>query len=203
VDLPGQLDGIDIPTGLKRVAGNRKLYRNLLLKFSRSQAEAVTEIQSALTANDTETAHRLAHTVKGVAGNIGANDLFEAAVAVDAAFKDEDREGIERGLPRLEGELRRVLTSIGALASSDSDASSAIPRDTPLDPAELTPLFNRLMALLSNDDAEAQQELELLMPKVRGTEAEAAAGKLSGHIASYDFEAALAELKTLRARLAS
>jgi CheY-like chemotaxis protein/HPt (histidine-containing phosphotransfer) domain-containing protein len=200
VDLPGQLDGIDIPTGLKRVAGNRKLYRNLLLKFSRSQAEAVMEIQSALTANDTETAHRLAHTVKGVAGNIGANDLFEAAVAVDAAFKDEDREGIERGLPRLEEELRRVLTSIGALANNDSDASSAIPRDTPLDPEELTPLFERLAELLSNDDADAQQELEVLLPKVKGTEAEERINKLSGYIASYDFETALDELKKLRIR---
>jgi len=201
VDLPEQLDGIDIQTGLKRVAGNRKLYRNLLLKFSKGQAEVVVQIRQAIAAAEMETAHRLAHTMKGVAGNVGANDLFEAAVAVDAAFTDGNPEAAESGLPRLEEELRRVLTSIGTLLSSDADKPSGAPRDSVLNAAELTPHFDRLGELLSNDDADAQEELDHLLPKVKGTEAEEGVGKLSGCIASYDFEGALEELEHLRTRL--
>ena len=201
VDLPGSLDGIDIPTGLKRVAGNRKLYRSLLLKFSKSQSDVVKKIRGALAADDRETAHRLAHTVKGVAGNVGASDLFEAAVAVDSAFKDEDRAAVESGLPRLEEELRRVLTSIGTIAGSDAGPSSHTPCDIVIDAAELTPHFERLAELLSNDDAAALQELEQLLPKIKGTDAEEGGRRLSGCIAAYDFETALEELKKLRGRL--
>ena len=85
--LPEYLDGIDVVDGLKRVAGNRNLYRNLLLKFRQSQAHAVEDIREALAAGDHERAHRLAHTIRGVAGNIGAKELQAVATAVEAAFK--------------------------------------------------------------------------------------------------------------------
>ena len=39
----GCLDGIDVADGLKRVAGNRALYRKLLLSFRQSQACAGEE----------------------------------------------------------------------------------------------------------------------------------------------------------------
>ena len=83
-----EVAGINMELGLSRVAGNKKLYRELLQKFQRDFTSATQEIKAALAADDKQTAQRLAHTVKGVAGNIGAEALAQAATELDALFKE-------------------------------------------------------------------------------------------------------------------
>jgi len=78
-----ELDGIDTETGLNRVGGNTKLYLKILNKFRISQADAIERIQTAFDAGDNETSKREAHTLKGLAGNIGAEALQQAAQAVE------------------------------------------------------------------------------------------------------------------------
>ena len=46
-DLP-EIEGVDIMDGLKRVGGNRRLYRELLVKFAAKYADAGLQISSAL-----------------------------------------------------------------------------------------------------------------------------------------------------------
>ena len=70
-DLPS-IPGLDAKDGLSRVAGNRKLYLKLLRQFVEQQGPAVEQITTALAQGDVALAERLAHTLKGVAGNIGA-----------------------------------------------------------------------------------------------------------------------------------
>src|SRR6202012_1054691 len=65
------IEGIDIWNGLRRVAGNKRLYRDLLNQFAMKQHDADQGIKRALEAGDTKTAERIAHTVKGVAAKIG------------------------------------------------------------------------------------------------------------------------------------
>ena len=67
-ELP-DVPGLNTAEGLMRVAGNKKLYRKLLRQFSTTEADAAQRIASALAENDRALAERLAHTVKGVAGN--------------------------------------------------------------------------------------------------------------------------------------
>ena len=78
--LPPDLPGISVRSGLEKVGGNRPLYRKLLGKFLSSNSRTMDEIKEALAADDMETASRVAHAVKGVSGNLGAEDLFPAAV---------------------------------------------------------------------------------------------------------------------------
>ena len=65
------IEGIDMAGGLKRVAGNKRLYRSLLEQFAVKQSDAGSQIVEALANRRSRMAERLAHTVKGVAGNIG------------------------------------------------------------------------------------------------------------------------------------
>ena len=81
------IDGIDTAGGLKRVAGNQRLYRNLLQQFVDKQADVAIQIQAALGAGDRALAERLAHTVKGVAGNLGITGVQNAAAAVEKALR--------------------------------------------------------------------------------------------------------------------
>jgi CheY-like chemotaxis protein len=69
-----EIAGINLADGLKRVAGNRRLYRDLLGEFVAKQGNAAAEISIALERGDLKLAERIAHTVKGVAGNLGVFD---------------------------------------------------------------------------------------------------------------------------------
>ena len=86
-----ELAGIDTRGGLLRLGGNQELYRKLLVKFLDNQADVLARIREALGQNRLEEAERLAHTVKGVAGNIGANALQDAAADLDADLREGER----------------------------------------------------------------------------------------------------------------
>jgi len=77
----------DIAFGLRCVAGNESLYRKLLGKFLDQQAHTATRVEEALDQGDMELAHRLAHTLKGVASSLGLREAERVAAEMDAAFK--------------------------------------------------------------------------------------------------------------------
>jgi len=77
--LPVDLDGIDIETGLQRTGGNIGLYINLLNHFITDHGNDTKIITDSLTQKDIALAHRTAHTLKGVAGGIGALKLYDSA----------------------------------------------------------------------------------------------------------------------------
>jgi CheY-like chemotaxis protein len=200
--LPEHLDGIDVVDGLKRVAGNRNLYCNLLLKFRQSHARAVEDIRSALDAGDYERAHRIAHTVRGLAGNIGAKELQAAAVAVDAAFKDSDPARAETVVPALEAALRRVVSSIADFARTESETCT-FDAVAPLDLDAVIPKLAQLERLLKNDDFDARHVIEELLPHFRRSRHAGKFEMLTRKVAGYDFEAAFVDFEAIKAAIES
>jgi polar amino acid transport system substrate-binding protein len=91
--LPKSLPGFDLEDGLKRLQGNEKLYRKLLLDFSAKYAGTASEIRQALDAKDFEQAHSLVHNLKGLAGNLAATDLQTAAVDLEKLVKGGQQKG--------------------------------------------------------------------------------------------------------------
>ena len=78
LDVP-VIPGLDAASGMRRVLGKVPRYIALVRGFAESQAGAITAIRAALAAGDGKTAARLAHTLKGLAGNIAAPTLLTAA----------------------------------------------------------------------------------------------------------------------------
>jgi CheY-like chemotaxis protein len=83
------INGLDTKDGLSRVGGNRKLYLKLLGQFVEQQGSAVTQVTSALSQGEEALAERIAHTLKGVAGNIGAKLVQGAASALEKALREK------------------------------------------------------------------------------------------------------------------
>ena len=192
------LDGIDLADGLKRVAGNRSLYRNLLFKFRQSQADAAAEIRQALAAGDRQRAERIAHTIKGIAGNIGAKELRAAAAVVEEGLRDPNLAHTQSDLSTLENALRRVVTSIAHLP----ELEPAKPRSQPVsDLCKLLPKLSELESLLKNDDFDARNILEELLPHFEKTPHAELFEVLTKKVAGYDFEAALAEFQIIKAAI--
>ncbi len=103
---------LDTEFGIHCVAGNATLYRKLLGRFMDQQRNVVAEIQQKLAENDTETAERLAHTLKGVSASMGATNLSECATILDAALKKN--ENVDALLPATQQALLEAYDAITA-----------------------------------------------------------------------------------------
>jgi two-component system, sensor histidine kinase and response regulator len=85
-----EIDGLDLAGGLKRLAGNKRLYRNLLTQFADKQSDVNSQILAAVSSGDRKVAEGIVHTVKGVAGNIGLGQIFAVAERLELAIREED-----------------------------------------------------------------------------------------------------------------
>jgi two-component system sensor histidine kinase/response regulator len=131
VDAPPDLspvDGLDSEDGLRRVGGNTKLYVKLLRQFASQQADAVGQIRAALATNDVESATRLAHTLKGVAGNLGAGGVQNSAAVVETLLRDgSPADAIRQALEQLVGVLDPLLARLRAALEMSTTPAAAAP----------------------------------------------------------------------------
>jgi HPt (histidine-containing phosphotransfer) domain-containing protein len=119
-DLPQGISGLDTALGLARMAGKKPLYLAMLRRYAASQAQAGRQIREALAANDRAAAERIAHTLKGVSGNIGATAVQDLAAAVEDAFRSgEPADGIGVRLVELELPLASLIANLQAQLPSD------------------------------------------------------------------------------------
>jgi two-component system sensor histidine kinase/response regulator len=117
-ELPQGIAGLDTALGLARMAGKKPLYLAMLRRYAAGQAQAGREIRDALAASDRATAERIAHTLKGVSGNVGATAVQDLAAVVEHA--------IHGGLPAEEIGVRLVELEL-PLASLVADLQAQLP----------------------------------------------------------------------------
>ena len=132
--LPETLAGFDLSEGLRRLQGNRVLYRKLLLNFAADYSLKVDEIRAAMINIDPDQARSLAHALKGVAGNLAANDLQAAAAEVELLFKNALSgdsplpDILDKKLATLAENLGRVVDAIDTLGPEE-EKNSELPVD--------------------------------------------------------------------------
>ncbi|MFQ5344758.1 MAG: response regulator [Mariprofundus sp.] len=193
-----QIDGVDIAAGVRRVGGNEKLYRNILMKFSQSQSDAVRQTQQAVSAGDLETAIRAAHTLKGVAGNIGATDLQAAAFALESALKESDMKSLDVLYEKLTLELERVMDAIAPLIVETEEAPVKSVDIQTVDQEKVAQLMDQLTALLEDDDTDSESVLDELEQMLKGTGLYRDELKqIRTCIGQYDFEEALGVMQSI------
>ena len=180
-----EIVGLDAAAGLKRVAGNRRLYLDLLRQFGQHQADASQRIAAAMAAGDAATAERIAHTVKGVAGNLGFGALQSAAEQAETALRGGAP--AKGPLTRLEAELARALAAL-------HDALEPAP-DEAVTGAASPEHAARLAALLAAGDGEAIDYLQARAGGLRPLFAGADYAAFERDVQSFDFDAALARLR--------
>ena len=187
------LPGVDTDAGLKVTQGKRGLYRKLLVRFQDSELGFEERFRGAIAAEDGVTATRFAHSLKGVAGNIGARDLQAAAAKLEQATANSgDGARIEECLGAV---IEQLDTVLAGLASLGRESSTEAQSDTQ---QPLHDLFEQLTALLHDSDAEAVEVTERLLVHPAVGAHGALLKKLQQHIGEYDFEAALEVLQALR-----
>ena len=82
-----KLPGIDLQQGLKQVGGNQELYIKLLSEFLNSHAGSAKQLHEHLNNSRLKPAQRLAHTLRGTAGTLGATQLEQSAHEIDNTLR--------------------------------------------------------------------------------------------------------------------
>ena len=121
--LPESLPGFDLSAGLKRLQGNKHLYRKLLLDFGAKYTQVAAEIRETLDAQNLKQAHSLIHNLKGLAGNLSATDLQAAAVEMEKLVKGKPKKTpsakqLDQKLTELENAVTQALESVITLGVS-------------------------------------------------------------------------------------
>jgi polar amino acid transport system substrate-binding protein len=107
-DLPG----VKVGQSVRRIGGNVDLYYSLLEKFRKNQSAVVPKIREAMAANDPKTAERLAHTLRGIAGTLGAESLQAQAELLELNFKNESFDNNEFLLLQVDQEMKDLIARI-------------------------------------------------------------------------------------------
>ena len=131
----GDMPGISVTSGLARVGGNEALYRNLLKKFYQENRTIADQIKEALVSKNPESSRRPLHSLKGVAGNIGATALYEAAGELESALDQTDPDVIAERIRRFESALDTVLGTLRELSPETAPEWIPPAGDSPAGPA--------------------------------------------------------------------
>jgi PAS domain S-box-containing protein len=196
-----EIQGIDVEGGLRRVAGNRKLYMDLLGRYVEGQQEAVERIRDALAKHDTDLGERIAHTLKGVSGNIGDAAVQAAAGELEESIRKKHAERrTEEMLERLSRELEASIARIGSVVLKSTEREEGLARETVL-PSVLAEILKKLIRFAEESDSEAVGYLESVRGKVASGFPSEDFQRLEVSLKSYNFSAALQTLRLLSRRL--
>jgi two-component system sensor histidine kinase/response regulator len=191
-----EIPGINVADGLARVAGHSKLYGDLLRRFIATQGGAALSIEEALGSGDTELAHRLAHTLRGVAGNIGAVHVQDLAGELEKIIHSTPSAHTQNLLLQLRQAMGNLVAAIETALLSVQVEIPAVPVLQPTH-AELEKVIATLAGYLENSDSESAFYFDSVKDSLGATMDQAQLSALGTSIAGYNFQAATVTLNAL------
>jgi signal transduction histidine kinase/CheY-like chemotaxis protein len=190
-DLP-EIDGVDIKDGLKRVGGNSRLYRDLLMKFAAKHSNAGLQIADALHIGDRNAAERIAHTIKGVAGNIGIKPVQLAAEKLEKAIRESDS-AVETMFRDFSSILRAQIDAIEQALPLETLVLEVESRKS-FDPLAASDGITRLRSQLAASDGDSEETFRTLQSVLAGQVEKAQLDALGADISDFNFTGALSKL---------
>lgn len=156
---------LEVNNTLIRMGGNIKLIRKLVHRFSETQSDVTTRIKAALASGDTQTAKRLAHTLKGLAATIGATLVANRAATLEDMLQRDITQGRDEELMNIQTDLLSLFEIIKTTYGSNAEEDNRVPENNgsiPLDMEHLAIKLRQFNAQLTQLDSEATTTLEEL-----------------------------------------
>jgi CheY-like chemotaxis protein len=192
------LPGIDLAAGRRYTGGKLPFYLKMLKKFRDDHATSfAATLGKALLLDDWKTAARLAHTLKGFSGSVGATTLAEIAGRLEHAALDRQPENVMALATEIGNALVIIVAGLSRLDEIDLGGPG---KALPVDVSERRDVFFRFAQLLRARDTAATisvEEFKLVTSELAG--ATDSVAKISDAVARYDFGEALMQLQQLAA----
>ncbi len=183
-----ELDGLDINAGLAITQNDKTLYLRLLHKFKENYQDAITPMVSALEQGDFHALEHLAHTLKGVAGNIGAKALYTCCQTVES--KAVEQEASSAMLTQCQNELDRLQSSLLKLPQQ-------VQNDIAFDEQACRALFAQLVIDVDNYDVAAIDTIQALLAMTKEQKYNQQLNNILAKVEVYEFDDAALLLKEI------
>jgi len=163
--LPEKLPGINIQEAMNVLNINKDVFKHILIGFLKNNKKSVNKLRNAFDAKDRESLVQLAHSLKGSAGNIGADKLYKAAHELETACRE--KLPTSALLDKMETALNQVLDSL-QLLDDTSKNETLLPgkeRDSALsvDPERVIPVLKQFSdALNLAEPEEIKKQMEVI-----------------------------------------
>ncbi len=189
------MTSLNVVDGLNRCMGNLDLYRRLLKGFAKTQAHVDDELTQALAQGQWQHLFSLAHSLKGLGGNIGAQSLASAAEALEHLTRDPsdtlDNTTLAPSVQTVIDELRRTLNDVRQQVQVPTGQP---PSEPPPSRDALMPRLHTLRRLMQQHEAQARTVMDELLTDWPGVAHWPASAEMRQALQHYDFDDALAAL---------
>ncbi len=199
------LEGFEVQKALARLGENVPLYQTLLLRFLEQYSATFSDIHDTITQGERDAIRLLSHTIKGLGGNIGHQNLAQAAQKLEMACDDTTCNEEEFSLlgKAFIDTLQQTLMTLTQAFGQNLINSKKAPVPQSSETNTLESLFQELdnfESLLEADDSAATPLFERLSPALNHF-AEADYDSLRQAIHIFDYEDALEIVKGIRHEL--
>jgi CheY-like chemotaxis protein/HPt (histidine-containing phosphotransfer) domain-containing protein len=189
------IPGLNMNDALARVGGNIQLLLKLIGRFRETQADAMERINAAMDKGDWETATREAHTLKGLAGNLGDAVLVDSAARAEGLLKQGQSEALSEALGTMGHALQHLLGRLAGVGSAPGASAREFPEIGSVDKEVMRGDFIQLASLLGDLDSNAGSVVEELAGRLEALGQGEAASTLKRLVEEFEFDAALKVLR--------
>ncbi|MFC1849396.1 GAF domain-containing protein [candidate division CSSED10-310 bacterium] len=183
------LPGFDVEAGLKRLGSNKKLYIQLLLDFGQDYTQAKEEIEQAVNARDWKRAQYLVHTLKGVAGNLSAQDLFRTTSEMENKLK-QPPENLVISMTDFRNAFITVQNSVQSLKQKWAESHAEQKGDEKTDHANIELLLHELAEFLRKNNPEAENLVAHLKTRLQASTLRSEMAHLEDQVNNFEFKKA-------------
>ena len=217
---------LEVETGLQQLMGDHDLYRQILRRFRQRYQDSAEQARTELLAGDIVSAQRTVHTLKGAAGMIGAQQLYQLSMALEPLFAGPPAPcigplaqlelAVRALMVAIDAELADALVAPATAAAATATAATATAAAATAakaamtgamaaagPPPEIGPLVKHLARLLEEGDGAAIDVLEQSASVLAAGLGEEAFQEVTEAAHKFDFEAALAILETAQEKLSA
>ncbi len=161
------LPGLDVPAYLDRMGIGPGTYLRLLRRFVEDQQDAIQQLRDTIDAGDLTRGTRLAHSLRGAAGNLGIERIAAIAAELETAI-GQGAAGAGNLLAKLNEALAPLFQAIRKLGADRPGSQAAVPDH----PGTKEPL----RVLVVDDNAVNRMMMEALLGKLAAVTASAGNG---------------------------
>lgn len=196
--LPEELPGFDLKAGLSRVAGNEALFLDLLSRLYKQHRQVDQQINLAIQNKDLELAERLAHSIKGMAGNLGASKLQMSAGDLELSIRQNETDKFQNLQDQFSQSLKITIEAIRPLVHQADLETSSIVHDTePLEKERIITLINEIARMISSDYGAAIDKIETLKSMLNNSRLSSLVKELTNYLDEFDEQSAINCLKKI------
>jgi len=197
-------DGLDTEDGLSRVRGNATRYNRILSKFTQSNKYYIKDFKKLQKAENRAETVRAAHSLKGVAGNIGAGSLQIAAEKLELALKEDKikQSAVNKTIKSVETELKKVFEAILKYQSTlEPEEAKKFKPAKAINFQEMKTLVKKLRENLEDYNSESNKSFDLLNDTLSGHGFGSALKQLGNSVSGFDYDDAIKVLDELNKEL--